>query len=190
MASDSMRWNYISRIWWSMVVITSQIKSLALVILIWVITSQTKLLAMVILIWVTVSTLEAQVYPKADMASPNMIVALCRRLIWHLRTWRWPWVDISWISMVHERWGTYDITYVQRMFVEVCLTKKWSIGHLWCGQRLQTEEVKTLSKGHGVIESTHKRYGFIGWSMKCHLSRNAQWPVMSFSDVIPYISRC
>ena len=41
------------------------------------------------------------------------------------------------------------------MFVEVCLTKKWSIGHLWCGQRLQTEEIKTLIKGHGVIESTH-----------------------------------
>ena len=38
-----------------------------------VITSQTKSVAMVILIWVTVSTLEAQVYPKADMASPNMI---------------------------------------------------------------------------------------------------------------------
>ena len=28
-------------------------------------------------------------------------------------------------------------------------------GHLGCGQRLQTKEVETLIKGHGVIESTH-----------------------------------
>ena len=62
MASDSMRWNYISQIWWSMVVITPQTKSLA----------------MVILIWVTYSTLEAQVYPKAD---------------WPLRIWYWSCVE-------------------------------------------------------------------------------------------------
>ena len=28
-------------------------------------------------------------------------------------------------------------------------------GHLGCVQRVQTKEVETLIKGHGVIESTH-----------------------------------
>ena len=71
----------------------------------------------------------------------------------------------------------YDITHVQRMFVEVCLTKKWSIGHLWCGQRLQTEEIKTLIKGHGVIESTqtiwlHRLEHEMSSFSECSMTRN------------------
>ena len=53
------------------------------------------------------------------------------------------------------------------------------------------DEVKTLIKGHGVIKSTqtiwlHRlEHGMSSFS-ECSMTSS----VMSFSDVIPYISRC
>ena len=64
-------------------------------------------------------------------------------------------------------------------------------GHLGCGQRLQTEEVETLIKGHGVIKSTHTigRHR-LEHGMSSFLECSMTSFVKSFSDVIPYISRC
>ena len=102
--------------------------------------------------------------------------------------------------MVHERWSIYDIMYVQRMFVEVCNVCLWKYGSRRNGAR-RTPGVwsKITDRGSRDVDQRSRRHQKQTHTIGRHRLEHGMSSfsecsmtsfVKSFSDVIPYISRC